>query len=66
MIEKPNKDGKPPTVEYQEEEMLVSTEKYLCMSSLYISEYCQLYLASLLPFVGYCLWCSGKAVLQHV
>uniref|UniRef100_A0AAX7UDU7 CCZ1/INTU/HSP4 first Longin domain-containing protein n=1 Tax=Astatotilapia calliptera TaxID=8154 RepID=A0AAX7UDU7_ASTCA len=28
MIEKPNKDGKPPTVEYQEEEMLVSTEKY--------------------------------------
>lgn len=24
MIEKPNKDGKPPTIEYQEEEMLVS------------------------------------------
>lgn len=24
MIEKPNKDGKPPTMEYQEEEMLVS------------------------------------------
>lgn len=35
MIEKPNKDGKPPTVEYQEEEMLVSTEKYLCMSSFF-------------------------------
>lgn len=27
MIEKPNKDGKPPTVEYQEEEILVSTER---------------------------------------
>lgn len=37
MIEKPNKDGKPPTVEYQEEEMLVSTEKYLCMSSFFLS-----------------------------
>lgn len=24
MIEKPNKDGKPPTIEYQEEEILVS------------------------------------------
>ena len=24
MVEKPNKDGKPPTVEYQEEEVLVS------------------------------------------
>jgi len=28
MIEKPNKDGKPSTIEYQEEEMLVSTERY--------------------------------------
>lgn len=27
MIEKPNKDGKPPTIEYQEEEILVSTKK---------------------------------------
>ena len=27
MIEKPNKDGKPPTIEYQEEEILVSTER---------------------------------------
>lgn len=26
MIEKLNKDGKPPTVEYQEEEILVSTK----------------------------------------
>lgn len=24
MVEKPNKDGKPPTVEYQEEEIIVS------------------------------------------
>lgn len=24
MVEKPNKDGKPPTVEYQEEEIVVS------------------------------------------
>lgn len=27
MIEKPSKDGKPPTIEYQEEEILVSTSK---------------------------------------
>lgn len=33
MIEKPNKDGKPPTIEYQEEEILVSTE----ISSVFLS-----------------------------
>lgn len=25
MVEKPNKDGKPPTVEYQEDEIIVSS-----------------------------------------
>lgn len=32
MIEKPNKDGKPPTIEYQEEEMLVSPVEGLPVS----------------------------------
>lgn len=66
MIEKPNKDGKPPTVEYQEEEMLVSTEKYSCMSSFLFLRVLPVVLNLPLAFVGYCLWCSGKAVLQHV
>lgn len=45
IIEKPSKDGKPPSTEYQEEELLVSSEKCSCKSSFY----CQFYLVSLLP-----------------
>ncbi len=68
MIEKPNKDGKPPTVEYQEEEILVSAERCLtasvCISLNAIS--LMLYLPYLLASVGHCLWSSGKAMLQYV
>lgn len=28
MVEKPSRDGKPPTVEYQEEEILVSVKHF--------------------------------------
>ncbi len=40
MVEKPNKDGKPPTVEYQEEEIIVSNVwndswKYLMKTFLF-------------------------------
>lgn len=62
MIEKPNKDGKPPTTEYQEEEILVSrTTAFLDIGSLTFHLSCYL-----LVFVGYCLWCSCKTMLQYV
>ncbi len=34
MVEKPNKDGKPPTVEYQEEEIIVSIVRNDCLKYL--------------------------------
>lgn len=66
MIEKPNKDGKPPTVEYQEEEILVSTERDSSTSAFLSVNIVKLYLRCPLACVGHCLWCSGKAMLQYV
>lgn len=66
MIEKPNKDGKPPTVEYQEEEILVSTERDSSTSAFLSVNIVKLYLQCPLASVGHCLWCSGKTMLQYV
>lgn len=65
MIEKPNKDGKPPTVEYQEEEILVSTEVLIGMLFLFLALCLTLHFCTFFP-VGHCLWCSSAAVLQYV
>lgn len=65
MIEKPNKDGKPPTVEYQEEEILVSAEGCPSASVSFSNDFSSMNIYPLAS-VGHCLWCSGEAMLQYV
>lgn len=67
MIEKPNKDGKPPTIEYQEEEVLVSAQCYSSPTSVCLSLDNQAFPRSLsLVSAGYSLWRSGQTMLQYV
>lgn len=49
MIEKPNKDGKPPTVEYQEEEILVSAERCSSASLFSFTKYFEVKLSLTIP-----------------